>query len=322
MSLRHDDLVQLLRRRLLEALRDGSLTRGDRLGSTRALSAELGVNLRAIMTAYQTLAGEGLVDVRPRSGIYVAAAPHGRGELSVAAERWLSDVLADGVGRHLPIPDVAAWAERATRSARVRAAVVGATVDIVEGLRTELQLDFGIDAYPVSLADLERGDAVERLRDADVVVSMTRNAGVVRPLAERAGVPFLGMSPVDELVGAEWRSLLRGPVYIVMTDPDFERAVRDLLGGIEGVNRIRYLVVGRDDLDRIPADAAVYATRSARAQLAGQPLPGRSVPTARMVPEAEARALAKIVVRKNLAAWRQAQTSRASADLPQHATVA
>ncbi|HVE80477.1 MAG TPA: GntR family transcriptional regulator [Gemmatimonadaceae bacterium] len=310
MPFRHDDLVQLLRRRLLDALRAGELKRGDRLGSTRTLSAELGVNLRAIMAAYQTLAAEGLVDVRPRSGIYVATTPHGVGELSVAAERWLADMLADGVARHLPVTEVGSWADRATRSATVHAAVVAGAVDMAAGICEELRADFAIEGDAILLAELEQGGPVpERLSEADVVVTIVPHVPIVRPLADRLGLPLVALPPIDELIGAEWRCLLREQVYMVVTDPRLEATVRQLLAKIEGVDDIRYLVVGRDDLWRIPPDAHVYVTRIACLALAGQPpLPGRPIPAVRLVREAGARELTAMIVRKNLAAWRRVRT--------------
>ena len=58
---------------LREAIMAGTLQRGERLPSKRALAQHLGVSTSTIEAAYGSLTAEGWCESRPRSGIYVAA---------------------------------------------------------------------------------------------------------------------------------------------------------------------------------------------------------------------------------------------------------
>lgn len=60
-------IAEDLRRRILS----GGLPRGARLPSTRELARQLGVSRNTVLTAYETLAAEGLVDARIGSGTRV-----------------------------------------------------------------------------------------------------------------------------------------------------------------------------------------------------------------------------------------------------------
>ena len=66
------EIADLLRRRVKLGLHAGSLTPGDRLPSTRELAADFRVDHRVVVGAYHQLVAEGLVEMRPRGGIYVA----------------------------------------------------------------------------------------------------------------------------------------------------------------------------------------------------------------------------------------------------------
>ena len=59
-------------RQLREQIEDGTLRAGERLPSKRALASQLGVSVNTVDSAYGQLQSEGFVEVRPRSGFYVA----------------------------------------------------------------------------------------------------------------------------------------------------------------------------------------------------------------------------------------------------------
>ncbi|HEY0949124.1 GntR family transcriptional regulator, partial [Nocardioides sp.] len=59
--------------RIRELVLAGTLTRGDRLPSTRALAADLGVSRAVTEQAYEQLLAEGWLTARRGSGTYVAA---------------------------------------------------------------------------------------------------------------------------------------------------------------------------------------------------------------------------------------------------------
>src|SRR5919108_2923925 len=73
-SIRRDErpLHTQIEAQLREGVRAGRLAAGERLPSTRALAAELGVSRGVIVEAYQQLAAEGYLAVRPGAAPRVA----------------------------------------------------------------------------------------------------------------------------------------------------------------------------------------------------------------------------------------------------------
>jgi len=63
---------------LRKAILEGMLRPGQRVASTRALAAELGVSRLPVLTAYEQLLHEGYIEGRPGSGTFVCAAPPDR----------------------------------------------------------------------------------------------------------------------------------------------------------------------------------------------------------------------------------------------------
>lgn len=66
------DLVAAVYRQLADAITEGAFAPGDRLPSTRALAADLGVARGTVQAAYDRLLGEGLTEGRVGAGTFVA----------------------------------------------------------------------------------------------------------------------------------------------------------------------------------------------------------------------------------------------------------
>jgi GntR family transcriptional regulator/MocR family aminotransferase len=66
-------LQSQIRQKLVEAIMAGVFPAGSKLPSSRKLAEQLGVARNTVVLAYEQLIGEGLLDSRERSGIYVAA---------------------------------------------------------------------------------------------------------------------------------------------------------------------------------------------------------------------------------------------------------
>jgi hypothetical protein len=301
---RRDDTSTALRRRIVSALRAGTLERGDRLPSVREIAAELEVDPRLVLSAYRVLAREGLVEIRPRSGIYVAIA---RGAVAggppAGVEGWIVDLLAQGVSREIPAPELGDWVRRCVGTVRLRAAVVATTDDQLDGMCRELRGDYGIEARGVRAAALPaRGAPPAALRRADVLITTVAHAARVGRLARLLETPHIVVAIRPDLVGAEWNLLLRAPVYVVVADGHFVAIIRDFFAGVTGAENIRPVVLGRDDLAAIPTNAPVYVTRSARLRLGNGRVPGRVVPPARIFAPESAREVLAFVVRENMRA--------------------
>ncbi|MET0202944.1 MAG: PLP-dependent aminotransferase family protein [Casimicrobiaceae bacterium] len=67
-------LYQALARELADAIGSGTLKTGDRLPSTRKISARYGVSMATAVQAFRELENRRLIEARPRSGFFVARA--------------------------------------------------------------------------------------------------------------------------------------------------------------------------------------------------------------------------------------------------------
>jgi DNA-binding transcriptional regulator YhcF (GntR family) len=300
------ELVDVLRGRVLRALQASTLAAGDRLPSARDLAHELELDHRLVLAAYRALADEGLVELRPRGGIYVAARQASADGVPPLPAAWFTEVLAQGLTREIPATELSEWLRRCIETLRLRVAVVTSTSDQGAGLCRELADDFGLEPETV-LADELRGADRPPLgvRRADLIVTTAAHQEWVRTLADdlRKDVCVLEVRP--DLVRGEWSLLFRRPLYAVVADAEFGEMLRRFFADVPGSANLRILVLGRDDLDEIPDDAPTYVTQRARASLGGITMRGRVLPAARTISPASARALLGFIVRSNIEALRR-----------------
>lgn len=296
-------IVDILRRRLLRALQAGAVRAGDRLPSARELAGEFAVDYRFVIAAYKAIAAEGLVDLRPRGGVYVAARPAGTHGVPPLPQSWIADVLAQGLVREIPGPELHEWMRRCTETLRLRAAVVAGTPDQVDGLSRELRDDFGLEAEGLT-ADETRNATPPPLplRRADLIVTTAAHAEWGRALAADLRKPVLVIEVRADLVVGEWALLLRRPVYAIVASAEFGEMLRRFFASVPGVENLRVLVLGRDDLATIPPDAPTYVTQRVRRELGTTPIPGRILPAARTISAASAREIFAFIVRLNVEA--------------------
>lgn len=295
------EIADVVRGRILRGLQAGVLRLGDRLPSARELEAEFGVDHRQVLDAYRLLVDEELVELRPRGGIYVADSG-ARGGVPLPSEVWLSTVLAEGISREIPLPELHDWLRRAVETRRLRAVVVEVTDDQIAGLCRELREDYGLEATGVPLDDLRGDDVPSDLRYSDVIVTTPSLVDELRPLAERLSKRLIAAEIRMDLIGGEWRLLLRQDVYVVVRDERFAEKIREFFAEVPGADRMHMLVVGRDDLATIPPTAPVYVTRSARERLGDVQIAGRLLPTARLLSGASSQEIVRFIVTENLRA--------------------
>lgn len=135
------EIADLLRRRVRLGLHAGSLSTGDRVPSTRELAADFDVDHRVVVAAYHQLVAEGLVEMRPRGGIYVAKIPPGAMREPMPPEQWLHGILMQGRARDMSMRGVIDALRRATATMRLRAVVIHAVDDQRTGMCAELEED-------------------------------------------------------------------------------------------------------------------------------------------------------------------------------------
>jgi DNA-binding transcriptional regulator YhcF (GntR family) len=296
-------ITDTIRRRVLRGLHAGALRVGDRLPSARALASEFDVDYRLVIAAYKDVAAEGLVELRPRGGVYVASRPAGAHGVPPLPQAWLTEVLADGLAREIPGPELHEWLRRCTETLRLRAAVIAATVDQVLGLCRELRDDFGLEADGVTAQSLH--DAAEpplALRRADLIVTTVANADRVRALAEQMRKKVIVIDVRADLLIGEWALLLRQPVYAVVATTEFGNMLRRFFAGTAGADNLRIIVAGEDDLSAIPADAPTYVTQQVQRDFGDVAIPGRILPAARTISSESSREIFAFIVHSNIEA--------------------
>ena len=300
-----DGIAETLRRRLLRALQSGAVARGDRLPSARDLGPEFRVDHRLILAAYRRLSDEGLVELRERGGIYVTAS-HGGGALPPLPEGWIAEMLSQGLAREIAGPDLHEWLRRCTETLRLRAVAIATTSDQAYGLCRELRDDFGLESEVVLAEELTAaGSTPLPIRRADLLVTTEAHAARVRELGVELKKAVTVIEVRPDLIAGEWALLLRRPVYAVVATAEFEQMLRKFFAEVPGVENLRVLVIGRDDLTEIPEGAPTYVTQSVRAQLAGVTIRGRILPAARTLSMRSAREIFDFIVRSNVEAMRR-----------------
>lgn len=297
-----DDLTDVLRRRVLRALSAGTLRDGERLPSARELEGEFETDHRVILAAYRKLAEEGLVELRPRGGIYVRSSAGAEQGIPTPSVAWLVDVLTQGVSREVPISELHEWIRRSVETLRLRAVAIEATADQIAGLCRELRDDYGLDACGVDVAELTGGEVPLDVRRADLLVTTRSQATIVKRIGEQLGKRVIVATVRPDLVDGEWRLLLRKPVYVVVRDERYVEVLTRFFASVPSSEQMHILVLGRDDLSTIPSGAPTYITRSARDVLGTARIAGRIIPAARLFSTDSAREIIEFIVRANLEA--------------------
>lgn len=294
------DVADRLRGGIAAALDLGYLRPGDRLPGTREAASVSGVDHRVISAAYRRLAMEGLVEVRPRRGPVVAAPePAGTEELGETPE-WLAGVLEGAAQLQVRLPALADLVRRWTAAQPVRCLCVDATEDGRVALVQEMAAQWGMECEAASPDErgLQRGLAAA-IRAADVVVTTHFNAGAVRPLARSARRPVVVAATRPDLVEAVEEALRRGPLTAVVADLAYAERLHVLPHG----ERLRpVLATDTAAVEALAPDEAVLMTLAAQ-QKVKRPLRLLAAP-GHFVAPLDARALARVLIRANLAPGR------------------
>lgn len=303
MTRRRDEITNTLRQRLFAAIHLGVLRPGDRLASVRATAAEVDADPRLILTAYRQLEREGLVELRPRSGIYVAMPAAAGAELSGDAA-WFVGVFADALSRGIAAADVPETLRRSLLRVRLRACCIECNDDQITGLCHELQRDYGFETDRLDVAALGGRRLPPALAAADVLVTTSFHAEEVRAAAERVSKPSIAVALRPEFRSEMERLMKSTTVYFVASDIRFEAKLASIfaLTTDSGAGAPRVMIVGRDRLETIPRNAPMYVTQQARLVLDRLPAEARIISAQRVFCDDSARELLSFVIGKNLAA--------------------
>jgi DNA-binding transcriptional regulator YhcF (GntR family) len=297
------EVAEALRARIVGGLHVGRMSGGHRLPSAKTLATEFGVNERVVLAALRTLAEEGFLELRPRSGTYVKPAhPAGEGLLPDLGA-WVVGMLMQARSRGLAPREISHYLRRSLETRRVRAACIECNTDQLDLLCSELKSDYGYETESTELADIADSETLSR---ADVLVTTLFHAGEVQAVARRLRKPCISVTLRPDVMAQIAHTLRKGALYYVITDERFERKLPKMLESLGPTKNLRIVLLGRDDPSAIPHDAPTYIMSSARQHLAGEygqtGGPGHPIQPPRIFSDESARDLLTMLVRANSAA--------------------
>ena len=309
MARRREVVREGLRQRVTSGLHLGQLCSGDRLGSARQTAREVGIDYRMVVAALRGLERDGLLEIRPRGGIYV-----GRRAPSIRSRRLpgfgdrLVALVLDELASGLPVAAVAERLRHCLDTLGLRAACIECNDDQLDFLCHELQAGYGLESVRVEI-DRLRGEPPLAVRQADLLVSTTFHAGDVRRYAARLGKPCVIVTLDAQRQADVTRLLAERPVYLIGTDRRWAAKARAIWAGEPGAERLHTFTLGDHPLESIPEEAALVVMPRARQLLAGNSLLERALPP-RGFSRDTARQILSFLVQANLAESRSSSSHR------------
>jgi DNA-binding transcriptional regulator YhcF (GntR family) len=259
-----------LRQRILNGLHVGSISKGDRLPSVRSVARELGTSTKAALVAYRVLNAERLVQVRPRSGVFV----HGDGAAMDAPTAgnsdWLADAFVSARRTGLTLARAFDVARERISGPSIHALVLDRNEDQLWSICNELEHEYGMSTTGLDLDSLEqpsmRRSLDAELRRARLVVTTPYERRAARGLTRGSRLPHCSVTMCRDLYSHVRALLAVGPVYFVVVDGRLAARLRRIFSRAAPRGHLRVFVMDRDPLD-VPGDAPLYCTRLARHRL-------------------------------------------------------
>jgi len=266
-----EQAVRHLRYLIGGLLHVGRLKPGDPLPSIRGFASEVGTDHRVVAAAYRALEAEGLVVIRPGSGVYLAAGGSLRVQHAEAEESWLGEVLLEGWSRRVARHEVAALVHRCAAS-RVRCLCIESNEDHLEAVSSELRSDFSLDVAALLVSPSGGSGAIPRdaVAAADVVVTTVFHAEAGVRAAAAGGKPCVVLSVNPRFAAAVAQKLSQPSVTAVVADPRYVARATAYLE-VTPHRDVRFLLWDDPSLAgkaRLNVDGeSVLATRAARRRL-------------------------------------------------------
>lgn len=311
--LSQSEVTERLRDRIIGELHLGRIHAGNRLPGVREIADELGVGVRAVVRAYRTLEEEGLVEVRSRSGVYVAPQERLDGEVLEETAAWLADTLVEAVKRRLTVPQLPEFVRRCTATVRPRVALLESTEDHLTILSTELQDEFGFDVELIHIDEIPESvlseptsgrDLPEAVRAADLIVTTAFHAHRVRSIAESVDKPLVVLTIHPNVASALERQLRSGSLTVVCADPGIGKRIAAIFGG-RYADRVHVIPAhNREQIARLDPEQPVLLTLAARRRLGETPLLSL-LPHSPSISPQSARELTAMLIRINIMAERE-----------------
>lgn len=265
------DLSDRLRTHLIGLIHVGQVRPGSRLPSIREVAQQHNVDHRVAARAYEILQEEGLVEIRGRSGVYVAGSRSARDPLADARHKWLVDVLKESWSRRISVPELKHLMRSITFHG-LRCLCVESTTDHLVAISSELASDFGlvITPYQFEIGPDEKPTRAalqqmqRELDGIDLVATTVFHAGAIAEFARANRREFVAITINPALRETVASKLSGSAVRVVVSDPCFaSRAMKFLLP-----NHLRNLqvVLARNYCEQHD-DIPTFFTKAARREL-------------------------------------------------------
>jgi hypothetical protein len=230
------------------------------------------VDQRSILSAYRALSLEGLVDMRPRSGIYVAMFPRQASDRSLESQ-WILEMFIEGFNRGVAPVDLGALLSNSLSGGCRSAVCVECNSDGALAITLQIQDDFGVPASWVDVATLSDEETRRKIRNADLVLTTHFHAAQVRPVTDDLHRPLIVVTSDRDYSSQIRAGLSRGPLYIIGADTRLADKLCAAWAGARWLANFRPIVIGRDDLGVIPVGSPVFVTRAAAEALSPESFP-------------------------------------------------
>lgn len=220
-------ILDTLRERVVSGVYVGNWRSGERLPSIREIAEAESVDRKTAAAAYHRLEQEGLVRIRPRSGVYLHSPAPSRpvGPLERLHRQWLQHTFEGARALGLDTPTILNLVEGVAELEQTRIPVVECSWAQAEAIAEELRERLGIMGVPYLLEDLRPGDPL--LQEAPIVITTSYHAAEMSLVAPGKMIGEVTLAPE---IFREVRTRMDGSrLLIVVADDTMAGKIRAAL---------------------------------------------------------------------------------------------
>jgi GntR family transcriptional regulator len=234
-------ILDTLRERVVSGVYVGNWRSGERLPSIREIAEAESVDRKTAAAAYHRLEQEGLVRIRPRSGVYLNSPAPSRtvGPLERLHRQWLQHTFEGARALGLDTRTILHLVQGVAELEQTRIPVVECSWAQAESIADELRDRLGIQGVPYLLEDLRPGDPL--LQEAPIVITTSYHAAEVSLVAPGKLIGEVTLAPE---IFREIRARMEGgELLIVVGDESLAVKLRSALVHCRPLNAEGQVVV-------------------------------------------------------------------------------